>query len=38
MEESHLKDTDVTYYMELKDTVTAHLYKCLKALAITWGL
>ena len=32
------RDTDVTCYMELQDAVTAHPYKCLKALAMTWGL
>ncbi|XTI91429.1 hypothetical protein V2W45_1495155 [Cenococcum geophilum] len=33
-----LRDTNVSYYIELEDTVTAHLYKCLRALAIIWGL
>ena len=33
-----LKDTDVTCYMDLEDAVAAHPHKCLRALAITWGL
>jgi len=33
-----LKDTEVTCYMELEDAVTTHPYRCLKALAIIWGL
>jgi hypothetical protein len=32
------RDTDVSCYMELKDAVTVHPYKCLQALATTWGL
>ena len=31
-------DTDVTCYMELEDAVTAHPDKCLRALAMSWGL
>ncbi|XTI90136.1 hypothetical protein V2W45_1407212 [Cenococcum geophilum] len=33
-----LRDTNVSCYMELEDAVTAHPYKCLRALAIMWGL
>jgi len=32
------RDTDVTCYMEIEDAVTAHPYKCLRALAMKWGL
>ena len=31
-------DTDVTCYTELEDAVTAHPDKCLRALAMSWGL
>ncbi len=31
-------DTDVTCYMELQDAVTAHPLKCLRSLAMKWGL
>ena len=33
-----LKDINITYYTDLKIAVTAHPYKCLRALAIIWGL
>ncbi|XTI94193.1 hypothetical protein V2W45_1524845 [Cenococcum geophilum] len=33
-----LRDTNVSCYMELEDAVTAYPYKCLRALAIIWGL
>ena len=33
-----LKDTDITYYMELEDIVAAYPYKCLRALVIIQGL
>jgi len=32
------RDIDVSCYTELEDAVTAHPYKCLKALAKRWGL
>jgi hypothetical protein len=32
------RDTDVGGYTELEDAVTAHPYKCLRALAMGWGL
>ena len=31
-------DIDLTCYTDLDDTVTAHPYKCLRALAMLWGL
>ena len=33
-----LKDINVTCYTDLKIAVTEHPYKCLKALAMMWGL
>ena len=33
-----LKDINVTCYTDLKITVTAYPYKCLRALAMIWGL